>query len=209
MKKVLLLVAVFLIGNATQTLANQNSDVVINPGKKHRYYKSQTIRFVENGVLYSVATDGTFNFRFLNRRGNYTYGRRGHQSNYIPASYNGVQYARANRYRSQIRTDRFGNIVRVGRTWIEYNRSGRVKWIGNVRLRYDRGLLVRIGGMYIDYNRNGRIRNTFGHINRENRQVWHDDWNTCNNRSHDHYKYDRLDFPHEEYGDRIRGKEIK
>ena len=66
MKKVFLLVAVFLIGITTQAETKTNAEnVTINPGKKHRYTNAQEITFVENAVLYAVKTDGSFSFEFL------------------------------------------------------------------------------------------------------------------------------------------------
>ena len=68
MKKSILTVVLFLMGMTTQTFSQQNKNVAYNPGTYDRYYNSHEIRFVENGVLYLVATNGTFHFRELHDR---------------------------------------------------------------------------------------------------------------------------------------------
>lgn len=181
MKKVFLLVAVFLVGNATQTFSQHRHDVVYNQGTYDRYHNSQEIRFVENGVLYMVATDGTFRFRELHRPFQYSRARRNHNTIYYssPGHHNSVKYRRG--YRSNIRTDRFGRIRSIGQTLITYKRNGSVKTIGCVSMQYFRGSLLRVGNLEIIYNRRGKIRNTIGHVNRFNRKYWHDSWYRNNN----------------------------
>lgn len=177
MKKVFLLVAVFLIGSTTQTFSQHNQDVVVKPGKKHRYYNSQEIRFVENGVRYSVTTDGSFDYAPLRRKDNQHYGRRNHNVKHYPGTPGGVQYVYGSpNYRPRITTDRFGNIRSIGSTYITYKRNGKVKSIGDVKLQYYRGKLIQVGGMKLIYNRHGKIRDTFGSINHRNNIDWHDDW---------------------------------
>ena len=76
-------------------------------------------------------------------------------------------------------------------------------------MKYEKGLLRRIGGMHLVYNRFKEIRSVYGHVNEQNRKVWHDDWIVCNDQSHDHYNYDRLDLKPRRVSDRQRLKEIK
>ena len=158
MKKIVLLVAVFLVGTATQMMANQQYFGNKNPRTHNRYYSSNTIRFVEANVLYEVNTDGTFIFQDLGRT--YNYGRRGHRS--LP--------------HCAITTDRFGRVLAIGHTQITYNRFGKVRTIGSVPLYYERGNLAQVGKMQIKYHRYGGIKDTKGYINKENKKFWHDDW---------------------------------
>lgn len=171
MKKVFLLVAIFLVGSATQTIAQNHQNVVTNSGNKHRYYNSQEIRFVEDGVLYTVSTRGELNFTFLQASNPYRVDRRNHNVIYYGNDFN----FRRN-YRARVLKDRFGIIHRVGNTPIEYKRNGKVKRVGTIYFQYHRGLLVQVGNMQITYNRRGEIRDTQGYVNRLNRKLWHDDW---------------------------------
>lgn len=176
MKKVFLLVAVFLVGITTQAFTTTQENVGTNPGKKHRYYNSQEIRFVENGVLYSVAINGTFNFKILKK------GKHKKWRTYNNAHLNN-KYRKG--HRPRVITDRRGNIVQIGRTQITYQRNGKVRTIGNVPLHYYRGRLMSVGNMDIVYNRFGKIRSTYGTINRFNDQDWHDDWYSYNDYDDD------------------------
>jgi len=192
MKKVFLLVVAVLIGSTAQTFSQHNQDVIVKPGKKHRYYNSQEIRFVENGVLYEVATNGLFDFSPIRRRGNHHYGRRNHNVKHYPGTPGGVQYAygRPN-YRPRITTDRFGNIRSVGSTYITYKRNGKVRSIGDVAMQYYRGKLIQIGGMKLIYNHHGKIKDTFGSINHCGNINWHDDWHNNDDAIYDDSRYDR------------------
>jgi hypothetical protein len=197
MKKVFLLVAVFLIGSTTQTFANIQKDVTINPGKKHRYDNSQEIRFVEDGVLYTVATDGSFDFEPFRKRKQIKRGRNNKQIAYQNANRRNVKYKR--QFRPRVTYDRFGRVRSVNQTFITYQRNGRVKTIGCVPMSYKRGRLMNIGNMQLVYNRFGDIRDTFGYVNAYNRKLWHNNW----------YVYNDHDFNNDYnvvYGDRVRNK---
>lgn len=173
MKKVFLLVAVFLVGITTQAETNtQAENVNFNPGNNYRYTNTQEITFVEDGVLYAVSTEGSFSFEFL----------RPSQNNYRRGKNRRVYYNNGRRSndifdnrgrRARIIRDRYGAIIAIGHTQITYQRNGKVSTIGCVPLKYHRGLLVRAGAMEITYNRHGKIRNTYGFINRQNRNQWH------------------------------------
>ena len=181
-KSIFLVVLTLGLGMTTQhTLAN-HQDVTYNPGNFDRYYNAQVIRFVENGVMYSVRMDGTFRFREMHRPYQYTYGRRNHQVSNYPAAPGGID-PRVNRrgYRHLIKTDRFGRIRSIGNTFITYKRNGKVRSIGGVNMFYQRGRLIQVGNMQILYNRRGKIRRVIGHVNRYNRKVWHRDWYRYNN----------------------------
>lgn len=177
MKNAILFVAVFLMGIATQTFAQRNNKVDYKPGTEHRYYNTQEIRFVENGVLYSVATDGTFNYSVLNRPYQYSNSRRNYNTVYYNTAPGHVTYINRRHYTSpQVKIDRYGRIRSIGETLITYQRNGKVRSIGCVALQYHRGLLTRVGNLQIVYNRRGKIKSTIGHVNRYNQQYWHEDW---------------------------------
>jgi hypothetical protein len=204
MKKIILLVAVFLVGNATQTFAQHHQNVIINPGTNDRYCTSNNeIRFAEDGVLYTVTTAGQFDFQVLrNSKPKYKKGkdRRDHKVNYYTTGYNSVRYNHGGKHGPKVKKDRYGNIYRIGKTEITYKHNGQVKNIGCVPLFYDRGRLTQVGNMEITYNRYGDIRDTFGNINSYNRELWHDDWFTINE-----FEYGN-DFSYNNRNTRIRTK---
>lgn len=177
MKKIVLLVAVFLVGTATQMMANQKPFGIENPRTHNHYYNSNTIRFIEANILFEVTTEGTFTFQELGQTHTYNSGRRGHR----------------NRPHCAIATDRFGRILAIGYTEITYNRFGKVRTIGKVPLYYERGSLVQVGKMKIKYHRHGGIKDTKGYINKENKKFWHDDWYSYTERKykgrHKKWKY--------------------
>lgn len=210
MRKVILLVAVFLSGMATEAIANQKEQITYRPGKKHRYYNSHSVSFVENGVLYTVFTDGSFDFQVLNQPYRYRRGRH-NNANFVHNAPGRLYYKNNRRgFRNFVRTDAFGNIVRVGNTLINYKRNGRVKFIGRVQLRYQRGSLVRVGDMDLIYNRRGKIIDTYGHVNRYNRRFWHDPWNRLHDRNNDWFdnRNDDWDDDDRRRGNRNRNKDI-
>ncbi|MBT8275077.1 MAG: hypothetical protein KJO39_02950 [Bacteroidia bacterium] len=177
MKKSILLVVLFLMGMTTQTFSQRNRNVNHNPGNYDRYYNTHEIRFVENGVLYSVAVDGSFNFRQMYRPYNSNRGRRNFNTVYYNSAPGAVTYINTRpveHYR--VRYGRYGRIKSIGPTLIRYRRDGRVKSIGCVAMTYYRGSLSTVGNLQILYNRRGKIRNTIGHVNRYNKKFWHDDW---------------------------------
>lgn len=182
MKKVFLLVAVFLVGITTQAETNTKAEnVTFNPGSTYRYTNAQEITFVENGVLYAVTTDGAFSFQFLHPSQN-NYRRGGTQQLYYNNNRRNRRIDRHNDRRARVARDCYGNIIAIGQTQITYKRNGKVRNIGRVPLRYHRGLLISVGNMEITYNRRGLIRDTFGFINRQNRNQWQNDGYAFNGR---------------------------
>ncbi len=201
MKKSILTVVLFLMGMTTQTFSQQNKNVAYNPGTYDRYYNSHEIRFVENGVLYLVATNGTFHFRELHDPYGYRNGRRNYKTVYYNSVPGQVTYANSRRgYNNLIRTDRFGRIRSIGPTQITYKRNGKVRSIGCVTMTYHRGLLTSVGNLEIHYNRRGKIRKTTGHVNKYNRKYWHDSWYRNNN------DWDDDDWDDDWGHDRVRKK---
>lgn len=184
MRNALLLVALFLGGMTTQTIAQRHGNVHSKKGKKHRYYNSESVRFVENDVLFTVFTDGTFSFTDQFNGQPYRYNKRNHRTNYYgKKGRRGHRRGYGNRP-LRVKTDFYGNIIGVNGICISYKRNGKVKQIGSVPIYHQRGFMVQVGGMTIQYDRFGGIRNTFGHINRYN-AVWHDDWYVYNDYGND------------------------
>lgn len=175
MKNVWILVAAFLVGSTTQSIAQNrhNDDQMVLRNGNHQ---KNEVRFVENGVLYEVATNGSFNFKTKRILPNNYYGRRNHNVTYYPTSPGAVQYVGSREDTPRVVTDRFGNIRSIGSTYITYKNNGKVKTIGDVKLQYYRGKLIQVGAMKLVYNRFGEIRDTFGTIDHSENQVWHDDW---------------------------------
>jgi hypothetical protein len=132
--------------------------------------------FEEKGIVFYVFTDGTFDFNtqphiattttYVMRRGN---------------------SALANEPRGiRIDRDRFGNIRRIGNTFINYDRLNRVVRIGSIFMEYSRKGLVQIGGLSIQYNRNGNIVGTFGTIQRNRNNSWTSSGNYYYGPAHPH-----------------------
>ena len=182
MKKGILLVAVFLFGMTTQTFSQRRQNTDRDQGKQYRYYNAQEIRFVENGVLYAVRTDGTFQFRDLQQTYVNTYNRRTHNTVYYPSAPGQVVYTSNRRsYDPRLIVNQYGQVVRVGESLITYNRFGQVRSIGRIPLKYHKGLLKEVGDLKIKYNHYGEIKDLRGSVNRYNEKYWHEDWYKNNN----------------------------
>ncbi|WP_299684587.1 hypothetical protein [uncultured Dokdonia sp.] len=150
MKKLVVLVVLFLGGMTAQANEVTNLDHANTTGI--RYNVPQKIKFVQRGVKFIVFPNGEFDFKFLNPQ---HHGRRGY--NAPGTTYN-------NRRRGYVSYDYYGNVTKVGRNYIYYNRNCDVNQIGNVTLRYRNGRLVRVGNLRIFYNRYGEIAHTEGHV---------------------------------------------
>ncbi len=157
MRKLVFLAVVFLGGIAAQ--ANQVTNLDHNTTTGIRYNKPQSITFIQRGVQYFVYPNGEFDYRVI--RSQYR-GRRGNYNNNAPGTTYGVTYATTNRAR--VSYDFYGNIIKIGRVNIFYNRRGKVNQIGNVSLRYRHGRLVRVGNLHITYDGWGRIAGVNGYV---------------------------------------------
>lgn len=155
MRKLVVMVVLFLGGMTAQ--ANEVTNLDHNNTTGIRYNTPQAIKFVQRGVKFIVFPNGEFDYKFLNPQ---QHGRRGH--NAPGTTYNN---RRNNRYVSY---DYFGNVTKVGRNFIYYNRNCDVNQIGNITLRYRHGRLVRVGNLRIFYNRYGDIAYTEGRVVRTN-----------------------------------------
>ena len=157
MKKLLLLAVLFLGGITAQ--ANQVTDLDHGQKKGIRYNQAQPITFVQKGIQFFVYSDGDFDFEVL--RSTYN-GLRGNQFFNAPGITFGVNFPYSNR--RLVRYDHWGNISKVGRNHILYNRRGKVNRIGTVSMRYRNGRLTRVGNMFLAYDRWGRIAGLEGQV---------------------------------------------
>ncbi len=132
----------FLIGLFVTTI----STTAVNTSTIENFNRNRTINFVENGVAFTVYTNGEFNFDtdvFINRNGR--------------------------NFRQQVFIDRDfrGRINFINNIPIRYNRWNNVTRIGDVIIRYNRGRIVNVGHMNISYNQFGNpiffgnVRNNF------------------------------------------------
>ncbi len=126
MRNALLLVALFLSGMTTQTIAQRHGNVTTKVGKKHRYYNSQSIRFVENDVLFTVFTDGTFSFTDQMVGRPYKYNKRNHNATYYGKKNRRVGIHRRGNRPMRVKTDFHGTIIGVNGICISYKRNGKV-----------------------------------------------------------------------------------
>ncbi len=151
MKKLVVLVVLFLGGITAQ--ANEVTNLDHNNTTGIRYNVPQSISFIQRGVKFSVYPNGEFDFKFLNTQ---HHGRRGYSAP-------GTTYSNRKK-RGYVAYDYLGNITKVGRNYIAYNRYCDVNQIGNITLRYKHGRLVRVGNLRVFYNRYGNIVHTEGYV---------------------------------------------
>jgi hypothetical protein len=167
MKKVHLFAIAFLVGITAQASINTAHSSATPQGNNDRYLNSQSVSFVEDGVMYEVFLNGSFQFDLPFNQNNY----RGRKVKTRNGNAYGLSRQRVNRriFNMPIFKDRHGVIHTIGQTQLTYNRYGRVNRIGSVKLNYSRGKLQSVGGMHIIYNRRGTVAHTIGHINAQNR----------------------------------------
>ncbi len=169
MKKSKLVVVAFLVGIATQANVKSLETLQGPRGYNDRYLSSQSVSFIEAGVLYEVFLDGSFTYALPNTAQFKTRSQRNRSTNGQVNTGRRVQYTNSRRVLpGRIFIDRFGVLHSVGRTAIIYKPNGKVRRIGNVALRYQRGRLIQAGNMSIFYGRRGRVSQTLGNINRRN-----------------------------------------
>ena len=196
MKKVILFLAMVIIGMSPATAAEKALDLEskdLRITKRYRY--TQPIMFVERGVEFLIFPNGEFDFNTELSYGPISDDYYYRQSNGRRSSINQTFGAPGTRYRysrhggTLILHDRFGKVRRIGNVFINYDRFGRVKRIGSVYMRYRRGLLKQVGGLTIQYNRFGDMVGTHGFVNFNNQHCgvcgelnctadhFHNDWN--------------------------------
>lgn len=172
MKRVTLLLVALLIGLAPATAQKFNKK-----GKKlgitKRYRYTQPIMFVERGVEFLVFPNGEFDFEVLSNRAfddpnlyKQNNSRRGSINRTI--KHKGKQFAFTKDHSRFIQHDRYGRVKHIGNTVVKYDHFGRITRAGKVHLRYRHGMLKQVGGLVLRYNRWGTLVDTFGQVNRYN-----------------------------------------
>ena len=140
MKRVLLFIAALVLLTTVSEAKNE-----INPGKKTPMVKTeytQPIVFVENGIKFSVQTNGEFRFSKLNYTKIYSH-----------------RNTRLERNRAaHVERDFYGRIIKVDNVPIFYDRYGNVTQIGTIDLKYKKNKLVKIGGLHIVYHPHGAVK---------------------------------------------------
>lgn len=130
-----------------------------NQGFNYRY--SQPIKFETRGIQFFVFPDGTFDFTRAGRHYTSRFGRsnRPGRIRYVNNSYAPFVHGRA------VVRNRYGDIIRIGRTPVLYDYQRRVRRIGPVTMSYGRfGLLRRIGDMQVRFNPRGKLVFARGHV---------------------------------------------
>jgi hypothetical protein len=136
-KGVLFLIGLFVV-TLTSTAANTTSIDFT--------HRNRTINFVENGIAFTVFTNGNFNY-----------------------STDVFNYRNGRRYRQNIIIDRDyrGRINFINNIPIRYNRWDNVTRIGEVIINYNRGRIINVGHLSISYNHFGEPI-FFGNVRRNN-----------------------------------------
>lgn len=179
MKREVLLFTVLLMGLTTVT-ATEKLLVTTGEDLITRYRYAQPIMFVERGVEFMIFPDGSFDFNtnvvnstphsnhYYYRRSK-TVSRRGSINTTFgaPGTVSRVHYSTPRDRGVFMQHDRDGKVRRIGNVFINYDRLGKIKRAGSVYMQYSRrtGLLKRVGGLDVRYNRFGEIISTFGFVN--------------------------------------------
>ncbi len=147
--------ALLLIGTTAHATDHKHLDHQDRVTK--RYRQAQPIVFIQGGVKFFVHTDGSVDFKILNRRSRSQQVRWHGQA--TPGAY------RYNPYRNMVRYDYYGRLKRVKSNHISYNRYNQVRRIGTIVVRYNRrGLVSQIGGLHIHYRKHGNIKFVEGNV---------------------------------------------
>ena len=125
-KGISLLIGFFFI--VTNFSANNNINVLLYVNSNYSY--KNVVNFVETGIEFFVFTDGVFDFNCSDSS------FKKNTTIFIDRDYN-------------------GRIKSVGNTIINYDNFGNVTRIGNVSMRYKRGILTNVGNLSINYDRWG------------------------------------------------------
>ena len=160
MKKLAVVVVLFLVGMTAQ--ANQVTNLDHNLERGIRYNSSKSIQFVQRGISFIVYSNGAFTYNASQKNNVVSYTSR-RSPKTTPGHTYGVSYVN-NNYSPNVSYNNYGQISKIGRNSIHYDRYKNVKSIGNVKLYYNNKCLVRVGNMHIKYNKYGYITKTYGSI---------------------------------------------
>lgn len=179
MKRLVLLFAGLLIGLATASAAELNSqkqNKTLDKTKNYRYV--QPIIFMERGIEFLIFPDGSFDFNTNTStalsKGSEFNNNLYYKNNSKRGSINtNIKYSNSSINRGvPIIRDRNGKIRRIGNVFLNYDRYGNITRAGSVFIQYNKGrnsIVNQIGGLRVKYNHWGEIVNTRGYINRYNR----------------------------------------
>jgi len=161
MRKITLLLLGVLVSLGTVSAAElvSPSDIT-KKGLTIRYRKAQPITFIERGVTFQVYSDGTLDVK---------YGRRGYRraNNYRMNAGYGFPFRSSYDYfrGKRIWRNRYGQIIKIGYSSINYDYYGRVKRVGSITMHYGRfDQLRRVGGMRVWFNKRGKLIYAEGNV---------------------------------------------
>jgi len=166
MKKITVLLVLFMGMFAFANSNNVNNTQANNSLEIGRYNHMQPLKFIERGVEFFVFPNGEFDFNSHPRHRR----TRGHGINInishgAPRTFHSTYYGNYHHNQGvRVEHDRLGRVRRVGNVFINYDSHSRIKRIGSVYMSYHHHLLANIGGLHIYYSRNGRIHRTTGAI---------------------------------------------
>jgi hypothetical protein len=200
MKTIVLLLTGVLFSMNTVTAADIKSDKKGSDLDKTQHYRyAQPISFMERGVEFLIFPDGSFDFNTnaINTNYNDTYYRNNSKRSNINVSYRGpnatIEYSsKAINRGVYIEKDRNGQVRRIGDVFLNYDRYGNITRAGSVYINYNRGngVLKQVGGLSVNYNRWGEIVSTRGYVNYNNRI---NNYEIVNNRNDRDNRYDNDD----------------
>ncbi len=156
MRNIVLLFTALVLG--TSGIVASTIDNKVATRNAYRYNNS--FIFVENGITFSVFSDGEFDFHISDRASfgaNFNFGR------------TNITFNSGYDYNPYAQYDDYGAVIQVENVPIYYDHYGRVTQIGDVNIAYRNGRVFRMGSMYVYYNHNGYYDYHTGYINIYNR----------------------------------------
>ncbi len=152
MKNLVLLFVSLLVGiSSVNAFENTTATAIEN-----NFISEKSFIFVENGITFSVFSDGEFDFYMNDAYSNIN----------VDISFNnGYNYSHFVQY------DDYGAVVQIENTPIWYDYYGRVSQIGSIQVFYNANRIRRIGGLYVHYNPYGYYSHCSGTINVYNSYV--------------------------------------
>jgi len=205
MKKITVLLVLFIGMFAFANTNNVNNTQTNNSLEIGRYNHMQPLKFIERGVEFFVFPNGEFDFnshpRHRRTRG---HGMHINISHGAPRAFYSTYYGNYHHNQGvRVEHDHLGRVRRVGNVFINYDRHNRIKRIGSVYMNYHHNLLANIGGLHIYYSRNGRIHRTNGTI-KHNAGCHYCGMNNCTTNHYgghqDHYD-NHNDYEYDTHGD--------
>jgi len=170
MKKLIYIFTGLLLSLVTVNASNTTTkdQTAINNSYTSGYGNS--FIFNEQGIEFSIFSDGQFDFYMQNRGPQVSVSIGNHST--------GVSFNSGYNYNPYLQYDEFGAIIQIENVPVFYDFYGRVSQVGNIFINYNtRGYLYRVGGLFVYYNRYNRFSHCTGFINGYNRgyvyRPWH------------------------------------